>query len=315
MARKPYQKDNNRKNPLKTLFTTLLIVVLLAGIVVLGLQLSNAQSSPIKASDQAKTENSNNQSHNGNGKRGMSRDTISSDSICELTYVNIPKGMPSQIVEYDGFTVSFNKDNRTPNYVSWELLSSETDGHFTRSDEFRCDTLVNGCPSSEDYRHSGYDRGHLYPAADAKWSKASMQASFSMANMTPQTPELNRQTWKTLEEKERHWAKRDGRLIIVAGPIYEGKKHKKVGTTDIQVPEKFFKVLLAPDVTPMRAIGFVYNNTESGTKERNGQRMKSKAMSIDEVESITGFDFFYKLPDKEEKKVESNYSIIDWGIQ
>ena len=228
--------------------------------------------------------------------------------VNELTQVIMPEGTPAQAKEYKGFTVNFNTSNRTPNYVCWELLGTETDGSSSRAHEkFWQDEEIKNCPKTSDYTHSGYDRGHLYPAADAKWDAESMSQCFSMANISPQVHALNAGAWKTLEDKERLWAKRDSAIIIIAGPIYQSEDKLRIGQAGVRVPSAYFKVLLAPYVDNPRAIAFVYPN------EQCPGNMQNYSQSVDYVESITGFDFFSSLPDEIENKIESTYSFKEWN--
>ncbi len=210
------------------------------------------------------------------------------------------------VKRYEGFTVGFNSDNRTPEWVGWELLASETDGAESRSDRFWQDFELNRCPSPDDYRRSGYDKGHLCPAADQKWSASAMSDCFVMANMAPQDHALNAGAWKTLEEKERLWAKRDSAIVIVAGPVYAAADRKTIGD-GVRVPSAFYKVLLAPYLEQPRAIGFVYPNMKAPGN------MADYAMSVDEVESLTGLDFFSTLPDEIENEVEKYYDFKLWN--
>lgn len=138
-----------------------------------------------------------------------------------LLDVRIPDSIAGERKDYTGFTLSFNKENRTPNWVAWELLGSEATGEVGRYNKFWQDTDLEGCPTTRDYSNSGYDRGHMCPAADQKWSQEAMVDCFSLANIVPQANALNTGAWKTLENKERQWAQRDSAIIIIAGPIYE----------------------------------------------------------------------------------------------
>lgn len=223
-----------------------------------------------------------------------------------LENVEIPNGMTSQVKEYTGFTLSFNKDNRTPNYVAWELLGTEVSTEWPRTDNFWKDDDIEGCTQHSDYTRSGYDRGHMCPAADQKWSEQAMIDCFVMANMCPQLHDLNAGAWEKLEEKERTWAKRDSALMIIAGPIYtEGETW--IEKSMVRVPDAFFKVLLAPYLDEPRGIAFVYPHMKCPGN------MQDYAVTIDEVEKMTGFDFFAALPDDIEAKVESSYSFTDWN--
>lgn len=225
--------------------------------------------------------------------------------IDNLDDVTIPASISSQIAEYTGFRLSFNKENRTPNWVAWELLGTETDGEFSRSNKFWQDPDIDGCPSAYDYKGSGYDRGHMCPAADQKWSRQAMDDCFSFANMCPQDHSLNSGAWSTLENKERLWAQRDSALVIVAGPIFNSVKPTTIGE-GVRVPDAFFKAILAPYAKAPRAIAFVYPNMSSPGNMRN------YAMSVDQLEELTGYDFFSSLPDEIENKVESTTSFTEW---
>ena len=225
----------------------------------------------------------------------------------ELDKVTVSKSLPSIVKEYEGFTVDFNPENKTPNYVAWVLQGNETDGAVGRSNKFWTDTELEGCPDTRDYSRSGYDRGHICPAGEQKWSDEAMHHSFVMANICPQKHELNTGAWKTLEDKERIWAKRDSAIVIVAGPIYDKSDKETIGTNKVRVPSAFFKVLLAPYANPIRAIGFVYPNM------RCDGNMQAYAVSVDDVEKMTGFDFFSALPDDIENDIESTVPFKDWN--
>lgn len=221
--------------------------------------------------------------------------------------VGMPAATPSQVKDYEGFRVSFNKENLTPNWVAWELLASETEGSVKRESQFWQDTDIEGCPTTYDYSRSGYDRGHLCPAADQKWSPRAMTDCFSLANITPQDHNLNTGAWKTLENKERVWAKRDSALVIVAGPIYEKSDKKRIGESGVRVPGAFFKVLAAPYLDSPLGIAFVYPNmTAPGNMEKY-------AMSIRELEQLTGYDFFTDLPRDLQDKIETSASFREWN--
>lgn len=234
---------------------------------------------------------------------------VGNDSQAKYKDLDHVKGHPSTniIKEYTGFRLSFNPGNRTPDWVAWELLGSETDGTAGRSNNFWQDPDLEGCPETRDYSRSGYDRGHLCPAADQKWSAEAMRDCFVMANMCPQDHALNSGAWKTLEEKERAWARRDSAIVIVAGPIYSDADTKRIGQAGVRVPGAFYKVLIAPYADKPRGIGFIYPNMTSPGS------MEQYVTTIDDVEKLTGLDFFHELPDDIENIVESTASFKSWN--
>lgn len=225
----------------------------------------------------------------------------------DLLDVDVPADLPDLRKDYTGFRVSFNRENHTPNWVAWELLGSETSGETGRYNKFWQDTDIEGCPVTRDYSNSGYDRGHMCPAADQKWSREAMVDCFSLANIVPQAKSLNTGAWKTLESKERLWAQRDSAILIVAGPIYGASDTQRIGETGVRVPGAFFKVLAAPYLAEPRGIAFVYPNmTAPGN-------MENYVMTIREVEKLTGYDFFHNLPDDMEDAIETASSFRDWN--
>lgn len=224
-----------------------------------------------------------------------------------LTKVVTEKSLPEQIVEYPGMTVSFNSRMHVPNWVAWELTADETAGEEPRAKSFYNDPAVEGCPETYDYSYSGYDRGHMAPAGDMKWSKDAMRSSFSLANICPQVKSLNTGAWKRLEEKCRTWAQADSSIIIVCGPILNDPIREYIGDTRVAVPKRFFKVILSPRANPARGIGFIMPN------DKVAGGMQATAVSIDEVERVTGHDFFASLPDSIENIVESQCDFHLWS--
>lgn len=225
----------------------------------------------------------------------------------KLVMQTSPKGTPEQILERTGYVASYNKTNLLPNWVAWHLTAERTEGSAKRSGvDFAEDTEVPEPRATDwDYYNSGYDRGHMCPAADNKWSKKAMEESFLFTNMCPQNGNLNRGDWNEMEMACRKWAKKYGDLYIVCGPILYKGKHKTIGKNKMVVPEAFFKVVLRTGDDP-QAIGFIYKNT-SGNRPKD-----SYVNTVDEVERITGIDFFPSLPDDVEKKVEAECDLGLW---
>ena len=225
----------------------------------------------------------------------------------ELLSQDTPDGVPEQMLRRTGYTASYNKATKLPNWVAWHLTADRTTGPAKRSGvDFQADMDVPA-PRAEDsdYYGSGYDRGHMCPAADNKYSEKAMEESFLFTNMCPQNGNLNRGDWNEMEQACRRWAKEYGGVYVVCGPILYKGKHKTIGKNKVVVPEAFFKVVLRTGETP-KAIGFIYKNAE-------GNRPKGDYVNtVDEVERITGIDFFPSLPDDVENKVEATADIADW---
>lgn len=222
-----------------------------------------------------------------------------------LTDVKLPSGMKNVVCHYSGFTSYFNPETHIPNCVAYEIIESETTGDEPRKKSFEADHTIDGCAESSDYRNSGYDRGHMAPAADMKWSKVAMEESFLMTNICPQVKSLNSGIWHRLEQRVREWAARDSSIIVVCGPIFTpGKPVEQIGEIGVAVPHRFFKALYAPG----RNIGIAFifdNNKVKG-------ELRKYAVTIDSVERETGLDLFYNLPDDIENEVENQCNYKLW---
>ena len=222
-----------------------------------------------------------------------------------LTDVKLPSGMKNVVCHYSGFTSYFNPETHIPNCVAYEIIESETTGDEPRKKSFEADHTIDGCAESSDYRNSGYDRGHMAPAADMKWSKEAMEESFLMTNICPQVKSLNSGIWHRLEQRVREWAARDSSIIVVCGPIFPpGKPVEQIGEIGVAVPHRFFKALYAPG----RNIGiaFIFDN------DKVKGELRKYAVTIDSVERETGLDLFYNLPDDIENEVENQCNYKLW---
>lgn len=212
----------------------------------------------------------------------------------------MPEEKQGQIIQRTGYTLAYDAKNKTPQWVAWELTNEETRGKEERTNDFQPDPEVIGTKVvTYDYSGSGYDRGHMAPAGDMKWSKQAMQESFYMTNICPQDHNLNTEDWNDLEMKSREWARRYGKVHIVCGPIYKGIRNEYIGEHRVKVPDAFFKVILIDDARKSYALGFLFEN-------KAGERpLKEYLVSVDEIERITGMDFFSVLPDNLEDRLEA----------
>ena len=245
--------------------------------------------------------------------RDNATDNATGNSTYNASYeipVILSDGVPSQILHRTAYITSYNRETRTPNWVGWVLTSDHTDGEYARggSKFIEDDDVPEPRATYKDIRESecGYQRGHMCPAGDNKWSYKAQRESFLMTNICPQDGDLNQRDWKYLEEECRDWARKYGRIYIVAGPVFQSKDYKTVGDNKVAVPDAFFKVVLAFDSGSPKTIGFLYDN-QSGHHE-----MDYYVRTVDEVESATGIDFFSQLEDSVERTIEAIVSLCEW---
>ena len=222
-----------------------------------------------------------------------------------LMTVAVSPGMSDTLVRYDAFAVHFNSNRGIANCAAYEFILNELNGTAERAGDFMQDAGVKGCPSPADYSGSGFDRGHLVPAADLKWSEDAMLQSFLLTNVCPMHKALNEGGWAKLEEKVREWAARDSALLVFTGPVVSDADSTLANGHEV-VPSAYYKIIMAPCVSPRRAIAFIYPNGHSGG------RLSQYAVSIDEVERRTGLDFFPLLPADEQQRLESPVHLEAW---
>jgi endonuclease G len=219
------------------------------------------------------------------------------------------KDRPEQMLHRKGYTTSYNKQTKTPNWVAWHLTDAHTRGSFQRSQEIfsEDEDIVKGSRATDaDYYNSRYDRGHMCPAGDNKWDRQAMTQSFLFTNICPQNHGLNKYEWNDLEILCREWARKYGAIDIVCGPVYSAQREQKtIGRNKVWVPDAFFKVVLCRKGTP-KAIGFLYRN------EGKKQPMAEAVRSVDDIERLTKLDFFPELDDPTEDRVEAQSRLSDW---
>ncbi len=213
------------------------------------------------------------------------------------------------IYSYTGYVSSYNHQTLVPNWVAYLLTDEETSGDVTDKFSFSRDPQVRGRQASrEDYRNSGYDKGHMAPRADMKWSRQACYESYFFTNICPQVHSMNAGCWSKLEQQTRRLAGHYGRVYVVTGPIFDSSTPKTIGEARVAVPDRFFKALLVPDGDGYCAIAFVMHNDE------RKQTIRQSAMTVDELEKILCRDLFPHVDDAWEAKAEASYNWADWNL-
>jgi len=225
--------------------------------------------------------------------------------VFSYAQVELPKLQPGErIIHHVGYSLSYNEIHEQANWVAYELTAAEVRGSIKRKDAFRSDPMISsGSSSISDYKGSGYDRGHLAPAGDMKWSSTAMSESFFMSNISPQDPSFNRGIWKRLESQVRQWAIDNGSVYIATGGVLSYGLNT-IGSNGVSVPQYYYKVILDYQEPDIKGIGFIMPNTAGN------QSLQGLAVTIDNVESVTGIDFFHSLPDDIENSVESTVDAV-----
>lgn len=222
----------------------------------------------------------------------------------------LPTSTTGNVAHHKYYSLSYNDRHEIPEWVAYELTAADLKvKNVKRARRFLVDQSVKGKSASHgDYINSGYTRGHLAPAGDMAFDKESMRETFYMSNMAPQTKEFNAGIWNKLEQQGRDWAYDNQRLFVVTGPVVKDIK-KWIGKNEVGVPKYFYKIFLDLEGSEQKAIAFLMPHEDSN------RHLKEFAVTIDEVEEVTGIDFFGELlEDDLENKLESEINVRDWDF-
>lgn len=229
------------------------------------------------------------------------------EECSEFAAFGVP-GLAGDLLCRKGYLLSHDPDRKTPVWVAEHLTRAKSKRQVQRSDDFRADSdLVRGKRAElSDYRGSGYDRGHMVPAADMSWDDQAMSESFYLSNMVPQVGEgMNRGIWMELEKKVRVWAMERGELYVYSGPIYAGGVTETIGKNNVAVPGFLFKIVLDPQ--QKEALAVIMPNRKLRTQD-----LPDYLVSVREVEKKTGLQFFSALSLAEQEKIESTKAPRLW---
>ena len=210
-------------------------------------------------------------------------------SGCSDSYVDgvIPKLIntkleaKTQVVCFADYAVLHSGITKTPLWAAEHLTKGGLIKNVDRDDDFHVELSLprDQRAELEDYVGSGYDRGHLAPAADMTTDKA-MRESFSLANMTPQLPAHNRGLWSGLEKKTRNLAMKRGELYVVSGAIFTGSSIKRINKR-VFVPTSYFKAFYDPKTGESGAYLVPHDDSKN-----------YETVSIDELVKVAGIDPF-----------------------
>ena len=211
------------------------------------------------------------------------------------------------VVEHSFYTLSYSDKHKQAEWLIYlltkkRLLNSST----KRLNNFRPDPAIPKMSAElVDYKYSGFDRGHLAPAGDMKFSFMAMSESFLLSNISPQHPNFNRGIWLHLEDQVRTWAKTyDSLYIITAGILTDSLS--AIGINKVSIPSYFYKIIFRITTIDTSAICFLLPN------EPIENRLQDFVISIDSLENLTEIDFFYKLHPLVQERLECCSDTLAW---
>lgn len=230
--------------------------------------------------------------------------------IHKTSYDHLKLGIPGRadtIIDRPGYALGYVEYHEQPAWVVYRLTKEQALTKVAkRGNNFKEDPEIpTGSATLADYRRSGYDRGHLAPAADMAYSFRTMSDSFYMSNMSPQRPKFNRGIWKNLETQVRYFAISERDIYVVTGPILPKTKTLTIGYSQVTIPTHFYKVVY-DRTPPEKMIGFILPN------EGSDRPLQDFAVTVDAVEAVTGLDFFSTVPQPKQEQMESTIMVKDW---
>ena len=249
------------------------------------------------------------------------------------TLIDLPEGLElpvcgaknhaddHELRKFNYYSICYREAYEQAEWSAYSISYFQLVKEATRSNDFRADGEIStGSASLADYKGSGFDRGHLTPAADMSFDALAMSETFFMSNMSPQAPQFNRGIWKELEAEVRQWTAKFGKVYVVSGPVLDkpASAFKAIGENGVSVPDFYYKVILVPlykddedkatleDSKSVMSIGFIIPN------EKCEDDFWSYAVCVDAVEAATGLDFYSLLPDEVEGEVEKAFDLDLW---
>ncbi len=209
-----------------------------------------------------------------------------------------------EVVHHTYYSLCYVEQAEQASWVSYTLTPEMVSGSTPRKDAFRVDPLVSTASAHpNDYKSSGYDRGHLAPAASMSCNAVAMSESFFMSNMSPQLPAFNRGGWKRLEELVRSWSVERGLIHVVSGSVLNDVD-QYIGENRVAVPKHYYKVIYDPNKQQM--IAFIVPNAKLESD------LRQYVQSVDSLEQLTGIDFFPALNDDIESVCEAHSRSSLW---
>lgn len=236
-------------------------------------------------------------------------DVLENSNQQNATFDLNPTSTTNQLVKHKYYSLSYHEKYEQAEWVAYELKKGHIVNQNFKRPYFIYDSKVTTKSANyKNYKNSGYDRGHLCSAGDRKFSKEAFDETFLTSNISPQNHDFNSGIWNRLEQKVRYWAQKHDELYIVTGGVLSPNL-KSIGNEQVAVPNFFYKIILDNTEPEIKAIAFLlpHKNSEKG--------LYQFVVSIDEIEKLTGIDFFPALPDTLENNLEKSSSYAKWSLR
>ncbi len=220
----------------------------------------------------------------------------------------LPTSTTGQVIHHEGYSLSYSEEHEQAEWVAYELKRSHLQSTNYKRPYFEIDEAVKtGAAHWRNYKNSGFDRGHLCPAGDKRYSQKAHDETFLTSNISPQEHGFNSGIWNTLEQKVRYWASKYDGVFVVTGGVLKGNMNT-IGDEFVSVPNQFYKVLIDTNSGKIKMIGFLMPH------ENSNKPLYEFVVAVDTIETLTGIDFFPELDDAIENKLEGSSNYKNWNF-
>ncbi|WP_299258261.1 DNA/RNA non-specific endonuclease [uncultured Aquimarina sp.] len=224
----------------------------------------------------------------------------------ELSFFYLPTSTTDVVVSHDNYSLSYSEKHEQPEWVAYELKKEHLVKNEFKRPFFEVDNKVRSSSADwRNYKNSGYDRGHLCPAGDRRFSYDAFEETFFTSNVSPQNHQFNAGIWNSLEQKVRYWAsKYDGVYVVTGGVLTDNLE--TIGYEAVSVPKYFYKVILNKNSQNLKMIAFLMPHKDTD------KPLEDFVVTTDSIEKLTGIDFFQELPDTIETRLEASSNKNGW---
>ena len=221
----------------------------------------------------------------------------------------LPTSTTGKIVHHNFYSLSYSEKHEQAEWVAYTLRKEHiSSANFKRPYFIKDSKVTTQSAHYKNYKKSGYDKGHLCPAGDRKFSKEAHDETFLTSNISPQNHQFNSGVWNRLEQKTRYWATKYKKLYVVTGGILTPNL-KTIGSEKVAVPRYFYKIILDFHKPEIKAIAFLIPH------ENSEKALYKFVTSIDEIEKLTNIDFFSELPNELENNLEESSNYNNWNFR
>ncbi len=216
----------------------------------------------------------------------------------------LPKSTTGYVVHHNYYSLSYNEDHEQAEWVAYELKKEQLSYNKFKRPYFMLDkSIITKSADWKNYKNSGYDKGHLCPAGDRKFSKEAYDETFLTSNISPQKHVFNAGIWNKLEQKTRLWAKKYNGVFVITSGVLDNNL-SSIGKEKVSIPNYYYKIIYNEKNDKM--IAFLIPHKESN------KPLDEFVVSVDSIEKHTHIDFFPKLDDKKEEYLESKIDVKQW---